>query len=106
MMETNFKNFELLVARAVVMSGDVVPTCLLKRILRSYSICNVFALLEIMEVMNGHLEEFDTVEDTVMESAVYVAIMDAPFQKRLMLMELVKETLHYLVITRTSCSHC
>ena len=91
----NLKNSELqvLVARAVVMSGEVVPVCLLnptRGSINLYSGANVAVLLEVTDIMENHSGKCDRVENTVMVSAVGGDNGDALLEE--MLTELVEKT--------------
>ena len=93
MLENNLKNSELLVARAVVRSGEVVPVRLLNPTggsINLYSGANVAVLSEVTDIMENQSEKCDRVENTVMVSAVGGDNGDALLEE--MLTELVEKT--------------
>ena len=72
MLESNLQHSDLLVARAVVIPGEMVPIHLLNPtggLINLYMGTNVAVLSEVMKVMDNHSEEHSVVEDTVMVSA-------------------------------------
>ena len=65
MLENNLKNSKLLVARAVVMSGEFVLVCLLNptgKSINLYSGANVAVLSEVTDIMENHSGKCDRVE--------------------------------------------
>ena len=83
----------MLVARAVVMPGEIVPVCLMNPTggsINLYSGASVAVLSEVAEVMNDQPKKCDIVENTVVVSAVNDDSGSAPLEE--MLMELVKDT--------------
>ena len=93
MLENNLKNSDLLVARAVVMPDKVVPVRLLNPTggsINLYSGASVAMLSEVTEIMTDHSENSDTVENTVIVSAVSGDNGCAPLEE--MLIELVKDS--------------
>ena len=93
MLENNLKNSELLVARAVVMSGEFVLVCLLNPTegsINLYSGANVAVLSEVTDIMENHSGKCDWVENTVMVSAVGGDNGDVLLEE--MLTELVEDT--------------
>ena len=73
-LENNFINSDLLVARVVVMPGDLVPVCPLNPTGGStnlHSGASVAVLSEVMEVTDSHSEDCGTEEAAVTVSAVY-----------------------------------
>ena len=93
MLEGNLKNSDLLVARAVVMPGEVVPVRLMNPTggsINLYSGASVAVLSEVAEVMNDQPKKCDIVENTVVVSAVNDDRGYAPLEE--MLIELVRDT--------------
>ena len=93
MLENNLKNSELLVARAVVMSGEFVQVRLLNptgESINLYSGANVAVLPEVTDIMENHSGKCNRVENTVMVSAVGGDNGDALLEE--MLAELVEDT--------------
>ena len=92
-LEGNLKNSDLLVARAVVMPGEVVPVRLMNPTggsINLYSGASVAVLSEVAEVMNDQPKKCDIVENTVVVSAVNDDRGCAPLEE--MLIELVRDT--------------
>ena len=68
MLENNFKNLDLLVAKVVLMPGDVVPVRPLNPTggsINLYSGASVAVLSEVMEVTDSHSEDCGTEEAAV-----------------------------------------
>ena len=93
MLESNLQNSDLLVARAVVTPGDVVPVRLLNPTGKSitlYSGASMAVLSEVVDIGDNPSEEHNMMENTVKVSAVG-GDKERPLIEE-MLMELVKET--------------
>ena len=93
MLESNLQNLDLLVARAVVTPGNVVPVRLLNptgKLITLYSGASVAVLSEVVDIVDNPSEEHNVMEDTVKVSAVG-GDKERPLIEE-MLMELVKET--------------
>ena len=93
MLESNLQNSDLLVARAVVTPGDVVPVRLLNPTGKSitlYSGASVAVLSEVVDIGDNPSEEHNVMENMVKVSAVG-GDKERPLIEE-MLMELVKET--------------